>query len=168
VPAHNLLAGGFTVQDKYTNVHIYLIHTSSPIMKAAFRRLYKCGRWHVYQICVRLWISSWIIKPLCRGGGGGLIIQEVGVLIQGGGYILFGTPKIYTTTGLGPRKNREMAGVDDLVVYIQTVIKYNTFYIHHPGGTKRPRGGVYTNCCILRQFAYTQPNHPHQPFPYFF
>jgi len=47
-----------------------------------------------------------------------------------------GTPKIYTTTGLGPRKRREMAGVDDLVVYMQTVVKYNTFYIHHPGGAK--------------------------------
>jgi len=63
---------------------------------------------------------------------------------------IIGTPKIYTTTGFGSRKNREMAGVDDLVVY------------------KRPRGGVYTNCCILQQFAYTPPNRPHQPFPYFF
>jgi len=79
-----------------------------------------------------------------------------------------GTPKIYTTTGLGPRKNGVMAGVDDLVVYMQTVVKYNTFYIHHPGGAKRPRGGVYTNCCILLQFAYTPPNRPHQPFSYFF
>ena len=49
---------------------------------------------------------------------------------------IFGTPKIYTTTGFGPRKNREMAGVDDLVVYMQTAVKYNTFYIHHPGGAK--------------------------------
>ena len=39
------------------------------------------------------------------------------------------TPKMYTTTGFGPRKNREMAGVDDLVVYMQTAVKYNTFYI---------------------------------------
>jgi len=37
-----------------------------------------------------------------------------------------------------------MAGVDNLVVYTQTFVKYNTFYIHHPGGAKRPRGGVYT------------------------
>jgi len=29
-----------------------------------------------------------------------------------------GTPEMFTTTGLGPRKNREMAGVDDLVVYM--------------------------------------------------
>jgi len=79
-----------------------------------------------------------------------------------------GTPKMYTTTGFGPRKNREMAGVDDLVVYMQTAVKYSTFYIHHPGGAKRPRGGVYTNCCILQQFAYTPPNRPQQPFPYFF
>jgi len=57
-----------------------------------------------------------------------------------------GTPKIYTTTGFGLRKNREMAGVDDLVVYMQAAVKYTTFYIHHPGGAKRPRGGVYTNC----------------------
>jgi len=76
-----------------------------------------------------------------------------------------GTPKIYTTTGLGPRNNREMAGVDNLVVYMQTAVKYKTFYIHHPGGAKRPRGGVNTNCCILHQFAYTPPNGPHQPFP---
>jgi len=40
-----------------------------------------------------------------------------------------------------------MAGVDNLVVYMQTAVKYNTFYINHPGG-------VYTNCCILQQFAY--------------
>ena len=46
----------------------------------------------------------------------------------------FGTPKIYTTTGLGPRKNREMAGVDDVVVYMQTAVKYSSLYIHHPGG----------------------------------
>jgi len=61
----------------------------------------------------------------------------------------FGTPKIYTSTGFGPRQNREMAGVDHLVVYMQTAVKYNTFYIHHPGGVQLPRGGVYTNCCIL-------------------
>ena len=67
----------------------------------------------------------------------------------------FETPKIYTTTGLGPRKNREMAGVDDLVVYMQTVVKYSSLYIHHPGGASRPRGGVYRNCCILQQFVYT-------------
>jgi len=35
-------------------------------------------------------------------------------------------------------------------------------------GAKRPRGGMYTNCCILQQFAYTPPNRPHQSFPYFF
>jgi len=80
----------------------------------------------------------------------------------------FGTPKIYTTTGLGPRKNREMAGVDDLVVYVQTAVKYSSLYIHHPGGASRPQGGVYRKCRILPQFAYTPPNRPHQPFPYFF
>jgi len=79
-----------------------------------------------------------------------------------------GTPEIYTPTGFGHRKNTEMAGVDDLVVYMQTAVKYNTFYIHHPWGAKRPRGGVYTNWYILQQFAYTPPNRPHQPFPYFF
>jgi len=47
-----------------------------------------------------------------------------------------GTPKIYTTTGFGLRKNREMAGVDHLVVYTQTAEKYSTFYIHHPGGAQ--------------------------------
>ena len=75
---------------------------------------------------------------------------------------------IYATTGLGPRKNREMAGVDDLVVYMQTAVKYSSLYIHHPGGASRPRGGVYRKSCILQQFAYTPPNRPHQPFPYFF
>ena len=29
-----------------------------------------------------------------------------------------------------------MAGVDDLVVYMQTVVKYSSLYIHHPGGAK--------------------------------
>jgi len=42
-----------------------------------------------------------------------------------------GTPKIYTTTGLGPIKNREMAGVDDLVVYIESVVFYCSLHIHH-------------------------------------
>jgi len=51
---------------------------------------------------------------------------------------IIGTPKIYTTTGLEPRKNREMAGVDDLVVYMQTSVKYNSLYIHHPGGASHP------------------------------
>jgi len=31
-------------------------------------------------------------------------------------------------------KNREMAGVNHAVVYMQTALKYNTFYVHHPGG----------------------------------
>ena len=39
-------------------------------------------------------------------------------ITNGTGSHLIGTPKIYTTTGLGLRKNREMAGVDDLVVFI--------------------------------------------------
>jgi len=82
---------------------------------------------------------------------------------------IIGTPKIYTTTGVGPRKNREMAGVDDLVVYMQTAVKYSSLYIHHPGGASRPRGGgVYRKCYILQHFAYKPPNRPHQPFPYFF
>ena len=42
-------------------------------------------------------------------------------------------------------------------------------YTPPPGlGLERPRGGVHRKCCILQQFAYTPPNHPHQPFPYFF
>jgi len=92
--------------------------------------------------------------------------RAINVVIEIQAHVLR-TPKMYTTTGCGPRKNREMAGVDHLVVYLQTAVKYNTFYIHHPGGAKWPRGGVYTNCCILQQFAYT-PNGPHQPFPFFF
>jgi len=53
--------------------------------------------------------------------------------------LFVGTPKIYTTTEFGPRKNREMAGVDDLVVYMQTAVKYSSLYIHFPGGAKCPR-----------------------------
>jgi len=37
----------------------------------------------------------------------------------------------HITTGLGPRKNRKMSDVVDLVMYIQTTVKYITFYIHH-------------------------------------
>jgi len=63
-----------------------------------------------------------------------------------------GTPKIYTTTGFGPRKNREMAGVDDLVVYIQTAVFYSSLHIHHQivhashfpiFSRPKPGGGVY-------------------------
>ncbi len=61
-----------------------------------------------------------------------------------------------------------MAGVDHLVVYMQTAVKYNTLYIRHPGGAERPWGGVYTNRGILQKFAYTPRNGAHQPFPYFF
>jgi len=45
-----------------------------------------------------------------------------------------------------------MAGVDHLVVYMQTAVKYNTFYIHHSG--EAPLGwGIYkllyfTTVCI--------------------
>jgi len=60
------------------------------------------------------------------------ILHYLGVVVAGhipkkGGHICV----TYTTTGFGPGKNREMAGVDDLVVYMQTAVKYNTFYIHH-------------------------------------
>jgi len=66
--------------------------------------------------------------------------------------IIIGTPKIYTTTGFGPGKNREMAGVDDLVVYMQTAVKYSSLYIHHQivhtsnfpiFSRPKPGGGVY-------------------------
>jgi len=53
-----------------------------------------------------------------------------------------GTPKIYTTTGFGPRKNREMAGVDDLVVYMQTAVKYTVCIYTTPGALRAP-GVVY-------------------------
>ena len=79
-----------------------------------------------------------------------------------------GTPKIYTTTGFGLRKNKKMVGVNHLLVYMQIGVKQNTFYFHLPGGAQRPRGGVYTNCSILQQFAYTPRNCLHQPFSYFF
>ena len=70
---------------------------------------------------------------------------------------VIGTPKIYTTTtGFGPRKNREMAGVDDLVVYMQTAVKYDTFYIHHPGGASRPPGWcIYKTLYFTAVFIYT-------------
>jgi len=66
--------------------------------------------------------------------------------------IILGTPKIYTTTGFGPRKNREMAGVGALVVYIQTAAFYSSLYIHHQivhtshspiFSRPKPGGGVF-------------------------
>ena len=80
--------------------------------------------------------------------------------------LIMGTPKIYPTTGFGRNKKKKMAGVDHFLVYMQTAVKYNTFYIHHPGGAA-PRGGVYTNGGILQQFAYTPRNGLHQPLNYF-
>ena len=50
---------------------------------------------------------------------------------------------------------------------MQTAPKFNTFYIHHHWGAQRPRGGGYTNCNILGQFAYTPRNGIYQPFSYF-
>jgi len=59
---------------------------------------------------------------------------------------------MYTTTGFGPTKNREMAGVHHLVVYMQTAVKDSSVYIHHqivhtshfPIFSKpKPGGGVY-------------------------
>ena len=47
---------------------------------------------------------------------------------------LLGTPKIYTTTGFGPRKTKNMAGVDHFLVFMKTAVKYRSLYIHHPGG----------------------------------
>ena len=68
-----------------------------------------------------------------------------------------GTPKIYTTTGFGPRKNKKIAGVYHVLVYMQTVVKYNTFYIHHPGGAQRFRGGTlyFTAVCIYTKKCST-------------
>ena len=63
--------------------------------------------------------------------------------------LFIGTPKIYTTTGFGPRKNRERPGVDDLVVYMQTAVKYSSLYIHHHGGINRPRGSVYRKSRVV-------------------
>jgi len=65
---------------------------------------------------------------------------------------LIGTPNIYTTTGFGLRKNREMAGVDDLMGYIESVVFYSSLHIHHlivhashfPIFSRpQPGGGVY-------------------------
>jgi len=56
--------------------------------------------------------------------------------------------------------------VDDLVVYMKTAVN-TTLSIYTTPGARILRGGVYTNCCIVQQFAYTPPNRAHQPFPYF-
>jgi len=59
---------------------------------------------------------------------------------------------IYATTGFGRRKKREMAGVEDLVVYIQTAVFYTGLHIHHQivntshfpiFSRPKPSGGVY-------------------------
>ena len=82
------------------------------------------------------------------------------------------TPKIYTTTGLGPRKNREMAGVDDLVVYMQTAVKYNTFYIHHPNPVVVYIFGVPTKVTlegsVCREVFYGICLGPRPPFNYWY
>jgi len=108
-------------------------------------------------------------EPPKMGWASGLFILATGFPKRGfllWLYYLIGTPKIYTTTGLGPRKNREMVGVDDLVVYMQTAVKYSSSYIHHLGGAARPRGGVYRKCCILQQYMHHQIVHTSH-FPIF-
>jgi len=77
---------------------------------------------------------------------------------------LIGTPKIYTTTGLGPRKNWELAGVDDLVVYMQTDVKYSSLYIHHPGALRAP-GVVYIESVVFYSSFHIHHQSVHQPFP---
>jgi len=43
-------------------------------------------------------------------------------------------PKQYTPPpGLG-KENKNMAGVDHFLVYMQTALEYSSLYIHHPGG----------------------------------
>jgi len=49
-----------------------------------------------------------------------------GALIMMGPMGPIRTPKIYTTTGFGPGKNREIPGVDHLVVCMQTAVKYTS------------------------------------------
>ena len=55
-------------------------------------------------------------------------------------YHNIGIPKIYTTTGFGPRKSWKMAGVDDLVVYTQTAVKIQQFVYTPPRGRLAPPG----------------------------
>ena len=62
----------------------------------------------------------------------------------------FGTPKIYTTTGFGPRNNLEMAGVDDLVVYMQTAVKIQHFLYTPPRGREAP-----PRWCIYKLLNFT-------------
>jgi len=89
---------------------------------------------------IGLWIALWL--PLFGHGGWcwHVFWGRLGVANVLKSHM--GTTKIYTTTGFGPRKNREMAGVDDLVMYMQTAVKYTTFYIHHPRALRTP-GVVY-------------------------
>jgi len=41
-----------------------------------------------------------------------------------------------------------MAGVEDVVVYMQTAVKYNSLYIHHPGTLRAP-GVVYIESVVF-------------------
>jgi len=65
-----------------------------------------------------------------------------------------GIPKIYTNTSFRPRKNKEMAGVDNLVVYMQSAVKHSTFYIH-PGVVYIQTGVFYSSLHIHHQMVHT-------------
>jgi len=63
---------------------------------------------------------------------------------------------IYTTAGLGPRKNKKMAGVYNFLEYLQTAQKCSNTH-------KVCRAPVVV--CFA---AYVSGLHIHQPFSYFF
>jgi len=58
------------------------------------------------------------------------------------------TPKIYTTAGLGPRKNTEMGGVHHLVVYMQTAVNTEVCIYTTPGAL-RASGVVYIESVVF-------------------
>ena len=61
-----------------------------------------------------------------------------------------GTPYIYTTTGFGLGKNMKMAGVDHFLVYIQTAVKYNTFFnAVFYSSLRIHQDMVYTSNCLI-------------------
>ena len=48
-----------------------------------------------------------------------------------------------------------MAGVDDLVVYMQTAVKYSTLYIHHPGVVYIESVVFYSSLHMHHQIVHT-------------
>jgi len=77
------------------------------------------------------------------------LVVRVAIRLIWSGKGTIGTPKIFTTTGFGPRQNKKMARRPFLGVYANWR-KYRSLYIHHPTGAACPRGGVYRKCCVFQ------------------